>query len=73
MTIGSLDNSTPTAVVNKDNKVDKSDGGRTSRNLTKFKSFKNSVKCKKLIRNLVKFKIFKELSFLKFATRLAYT
>ena len=43
-----------------------------AKNLANFKKFKNSAKCKKLIKNLVKLKISERLSFLNSATKLAY-
>ena len=68
-----LDNLTLIAIINKDDAVNKSGGERIIRNLTNFKSFKNSTECEKSIKNLVKFKIFKVLSFLSFTTILVYT
>ena len=70
--IRSLDMLTPIAVMNKNDKVDKSSSSGIIRNLAKFKNFKNFAKYKKLIRNLFKFKFFERPSFLNLITRLIY-
>lgn len=46
----SSDNSTLTAVIDKENKVDKDGDSETIRDLAKFKSLKNSAECKKSIK-----------------------